>query len=78
MRSEGMFEMNGIKKLNFIEVHTCKKSNFLLTNKYNIILFKLLRCIFKNQERTNIVKYGRNVICTIYWWLNFSAKMWEC
>ena len=42
MRSEGMFEMNGIKKLNFIEVHTYKKNNFLLNNIYDIILFQLL------------------------------------
>ena len=42
MRSECMFEMNGIKKLNFVEVHTCKKNNFLLINKYDIILFQLL------------------------------------
>ena len=42
MRIEGMFEMNEIKKLNFIEVHTCKKYNYLLINKYDIILFQLL------------------------------------
>jgi|GEM_PF-1488539 len=42
MRSEGLFEMNGIKKLNFIEVHTCKKNNSLLINKCDIILFQLL------------------------------------
>jgi len=27
MRSVGMIERNGIKKLNFIEVHTCNKKN---------------------------------------------------
>jgi len=43
MRSVGMIEMNGIKKLNFTEVHTCKKNNFLLINKYDIILFQLLK-----------------------------------
>ena len=42
MRSEGLFEMNGKEKLNFMEVHTCKKNNFLLNNKYEIILFQLL------------------------------------
>jgi hypothetical protein len=36
MRSEGMIEMNGIKKLNFKEVHTRKKNNFLLIDKYDI------------------------------------------
>ena len=42
MRSEGLFEMNGREKQNFIEVHTCKKNNFLLNNIYDIILFQLL------------------------------------
>jgi len=42
MRSECMFEMNGIKRLNFIEVHTCKKYNHLLINEFDIILFQLL------------------------------------
>ena len=42
MRSEGLFEMNGKEKLNFMEVHTCKKNNFLLNNKYDFILFQLL------------------------------------
>jgi len=42
MRSVGMIEVNGIKKLNFIEVHTRKKNDFLLINKYDIILFQLL------------------------------------
>ena len=41
MRGVGMIGMNGIKKLNFIEVQKCKKNNFLLINKYDIILFKL-------------------------------------
>ena len=36
MCSEGMIEMNGIKKLNFIEGHTWKRNNFLLSNKYDI------------------------------------------
>jgi len=40
MGSVGMIEMNGIKKLNCIEVHTCKKNNFLLINKNGIILFQ--------------------------------------
>ena len=48
MRSECMFEMNGIKKLNFIEVHTCKNNNFLLINKYDIILFQLLNLVTKS------------------------------
>jgi len=47
MRSEGLFEMNGIKKLNFMEVHTCKKNNFLLINKYDIILFQLLKAFIR-------------------------------
>ena len=42
MRSEGLFEMNGREKQNFIEVHICKKNNFLLNNIYDIILFQLL------------------------------------
>ena len=42
MGSVGMIEMNGIKKLNFIDVHTYKKNNFLLINKYDILLFQLL------------------------------------
>ena len=42
MCREGMFEMNGIKKLNFIEVLTCKKYNYLLIHKYDIILSQLL------------------------------------
>jgi len=48
MRSEGLFEMNGIKKLNFIEVHTCKKNDLLLINKYDIILFQLLNLVTKS------------------------------
>ena len=36
MGSVGMIEMN------FIDVHTCKKNNFMLINKYDIILFQLL------------------------------------
>ena len=47
MRSEDLFEMNGIKKLNFMEVHTCKKNNFLLINKYDIILFQLLKAFIR-------------------------------
>ena len=43
MRSVGMIEMNGIKKLNYIEVHTGKKNKFLLIYKYDIIVFLLLR-----------------------------------
>ena len=43
MRSVGLIEKNGIKKLNFIEVHTCKNNNFLLINKYDIILFQSLK-----------------------------------
>ena len=43
MGSVGMIEMNGIKKLNFIEVHTRKKNDFLLINRYDIMLFQLLK-----------------------------------
>ena len=43
MRSVGMIEMNEIKKLNFIEVHTRKKNDFLLINRYDIMLFQLLK-----------------------------------
>ena len=50
MRSEGLFEMNGIKKLNFIEVHTCKKNDLLLINKYDIILFQLLNLVTKRMN----------------------------
>jgi len=53
MRSEGLFEMNGIEKLNFIEVHTCKKNNFLLNNKYDIIFFQLLSTHLLNKNRNN-------------------------
>ena len=38
-----MIEMNEIKKLNFIEVHTRKKNDFLLINRYDIMLFQLLK-----------------------------------
>ena len=47
MCSEGLFEMNGREKQNFIEVHTCKKNNFLLINKYDIILFQLLKAFIR-------------------------------
>jgi len=40
MRSEGLIEMKGRKKLNFIEVHSSKKNNFLLINKYEIKMFQ--------------------------------------
>ena len=45
MRSEGLIEMNGIKKLNFTELNTSKKNNFLLINKYDIIFFQILRTL---------------------------------
>jgi len=51
MRSVGMIEMNEIKKLNFIEVHTRKKNDFLLINKYDIILFQLLILKFQSIQR---------------------------
>jgi len=51
MRSVGMIEMNGIKKLNFIEVHTRKKNDFLLINKYDIILFQLLFLFFLKRQK---------------------------
>ena len=55
MRSEGKFEMNGIKNLNFIELHTYKNNNFLLFNKYDIILFQLLM----------LKKYGRIIFILV-------------
>jgi len=55
MRSEGLFEMNGREKQNFIEVHTCKKNNFLLNNIYDIILFQLLIPEKKHQMLSRIL-----------------------
>ena len=49
MGSVGMIEINGIKKLNFIEVQTCKKNNFLLVDKYDIILTKYLISFIKKK-----------------------------
>ena len=64
MRSVGLIEMNGIKKLNFIEVHTCKKNNFLLINKYEIIFFQLL--VLSKSYFNFVYKYFSVLINVIY------------